>query len=261
MSKVAVSNVVGAWTLIMAVLTSCSHHATSPVDLTISELGEAIATGEDVQLSSSASFEPNSPVNVNATLIAPSHEHQHWAGGGDPSVTSPDTHRYSIGYRQTTLSNGRSVNPIDGGWLAYTGRWDQRFIRLSVHGQGASFSSAQGSGFDAPVFLGAAMAGGGYWTFPTWALSAGLEVTTGMVGFEFDQPVSINNQRYEADNLGFVTVGVPVTAHWLFGPVALESRVQLNTSLFNDKTALGFGNDWQTLSLHWFWDLGLGYQW
>jgi hypothetical protein len=224
--------------LSVVLLASCMSNSQYDLDMSMSELSDAIAneSGPVVDLSSKARPTRSSAAAVGVFIDAQSHYH-------DPYSDDLFANNRFLISRRSALNIGLSSYRLNSGYgLSYTGGDDVYQMRLGLFYHDADFNDPDVSEFNSPIMLGFDV--DGHVLFPVNQLEffVGLRATSSLLHYQFDKPIEYGNQLFQSDELSVFGLGVPFGMQLNSGYLSLETLIAPTLFFHGFETNLGVDN-------------------
>lgn len=232
-------------------LAGCASQSRYDIDMSMSELSDAIESSSDSIVEVPASFDFSSA--FESSVYFTSTGSSSWDGFANNRVTFSSRQVFDLGTPRYTLGPGYE--------FAYTGGDDFNQLRVGFYFNEARFRAGEFDGFNSPVLLGLDIDGHIIKSVNDVDFFFGGRVTSALLGYEFDTPIEVLGDTLTSDSLGIFGLGTPIGLHVGIGSLSLETVFTPTLFLHASETSLGAENDLVT----WHWNapitFGLGYNW
>ena len=237
--------------LLTLLLTACASQSRYDVNLSMSELSDAIveADGEAIEVDADVHFSPTVSSGVWFT------------GQGTSDLDGFANNRVVFSYRQTLDLDYRAYRAGPGFEMSFTGSDDVYQFRGALFIQSAAFLDGVVEGYNSPALVGVDLGVQAVYDQDPIEFFAGVQGTAAALVYEFDSPVKVGYETYDGDNLSIFGLGIPLGMHMMLGPFSLEAVYTPTVYLHASETTIGATNDLITWSTHAPVSFGVGLNW
>jgi hypothetical protein len=237
--------------LVSILLISCASQGRYDLDMSITEMSEAIESSAEAIVELDARPERGPSIETSAFFY--SNGYSDFDGFANNRVLIARRQSVNVGINNYDLGSGYE--------LAFIGGDDVHQVRVAVYVNDAQFKVGSTEGFNSPMFLGFDVGFHAIRDMDPVEFFAGIRFTSAILGYEFDSPVSILGEVFTSDSLGAFGVGVPLGMHVALGNFSMEAVAAPMLYLHAAETSLGARNDLVTWNSNIPISIGLGYNW
>lgn len=213
----------------------------------------SVSGGYESQSTYSSSYRENGYQGNSSSLYQES-----YYGTGDGGFAN---NRVAIA-RRSTLNPGVSNYKVYGGYeVSFTGGDDAHQVRFALHGNDVDFQTSGTKGYNSPVLFGVDLDIHKIYSRQRLDFVWGARMSWALVSYNFDKPVSINDDVYQGDSIGLFGIGVPAGVQMNVGSLSLEAIATPTVYFHNRLSELGADNNIAFTNVKIPVSAGVGFNW